>query len=343
MADARFFSSAGPYSVHDLTEKIGLKKHDSDLVLSGVASLDEAGPTEISFFSNIKLKDALSVTRAGAVLVTKPHAHLLPSGCLALLCDDPYRSMAEAAQFFFPEVANSRPREAAQAGSGNIHPDVVLGKNVILEPNVVIRAGVEVGDGSYIGSNAHIGHGVVIGRDCTIGANATVSYALLGDRVIVHSGANIGCDGFGFAPGAAHVKIPQLGRVILQDNVEIGGNAVIDRGGLGDTCIGEGSKIDNLVHIAHNVQLGRHCFITATCAVAGSSTLGDYVQMGGGAKVTGHVEIGDRCVISANSTVLRSFPADCNIAGTPARLREEMYRDQAFMSRQRKKAQTEQT
>ena len=343
MADARFFSSAGPYSVHDLTEKIGLEKHDSDLVLSGVASLDDAGPSELSFFSNNKLKGALSVTRAGAVLVTKPHAHLLPGGCLALLCDDPYRSMAEATQFFFPEVGNSRPPKALQAVSGNIHPDVVFGKNVTLEPNVVIGAGVEVGDGSYIGSNAYIGHGVVIGRDCTIGANATVSYALLGDRVIVHSGANIGCDGFGFAPGTAHLKIPQLGRAILQDDVEIGGNAVIDRGGLGDTYIGEGSKIDNLVHIAHNVQLGRHCFITATCAVAGSSMLGDYVQMGGGARVTGHVEIGDRCVISANSTVLRSFPAGCNIAGTPARLREEMYRDQAFVSRQRKKGQTEQT
>ena len=206
---------------------------------------------------------------------------------------------------------------------------------------LVIGAGAEIGDGSYIGANAHIGHGVVMGRNCTIGANASVSYALLGDGVIVHGGANIGCDGFGFAPGAAHVKIPQVGRVILQANVEIGGNTVIDRGALGDTVIGEGSKIDNVVHIAHNVQLGRHCFITATCAVAGSTTLGDYVQMGGGAKVTGHVEIGDRCVISANSAVLRSFPADCNIAGSPARLREELYRDQAFTSRQRKKAQDE--
>ncbi|MCH1569501.1 MAG: UDP-3-O-(3-hydroxymyristoyl)glucosamine N-acyltransferase, partial [Alphaproteobacteria bacterium] len=212
----------------------------------------------------------------------------------------------------------------------------VLGKNVVLEPNVVIGAKAEIGDNCHIGANSHIGHGVVIGRDCTIGANTTVSYALLGDRVIIHSGANIGCDGFGFAPGAAHVKIPQIGRVILQADVEIGGNTVIDRGALGDTVIGEGSKIDNLVHIAHNVQLGRHCFITATCAVAGSSTLGDYVQMGGGAKVAGHVEIGEHCVISANSAVLRSFPANCNIAGSPARLRNELYRDQAFLARLRK-------
>ena len=164
---------------------------------------------------------------------------------------------------------------------------------------------------------------------------------MLGDRVIVHGGANIGCDGFGFAPGESHVKIPQIGRVILQADVEIGGNAVIDRGALGDTVIGEGSKLDNLVHIAHNVQMGRHCFITATCAIAGSTTLGDYVQMGGGAKVTGHVEIGDNCVISANSAVLRSFPDNSKIAGSPARLRSELYRDQAFISRLRKKAQDE--
>jgi UDP-3-O-[3-hydroxymyristoyl] glucosamine N-acyltransferase len=339
MADARFFTSAGPYSVAVLAEKIALEKHDSDLMLTGVASLNEAGPEELSFFSNIKLKEALSATRAGAVLVTEAHAALLPDGCLALLCDDPYRSMAEASQLFFPETTKSRPPAAVQGVTDNIHPDAVVGDNVTLEANVVIGAGAEIGEGSYIGANAHIGHGVVMGRNCTIGANATVSYALLGDGVIVHGGANIGCDGFGFAPGAAHVKIPQLGRVILQANVEIGGNTVIDRGALGDTVIGEGSKIDNLVHIAHNVQLGRHCFITATCAVAGSTTLGDYVQMGGGAKVTGHVEIGDRCVISANSAVLRSFPADCNIAGSPARLRDELYRDQAFVSRLRKKAQ----
>ena len=338
MADARFFTPAGPYAVSVLAEKIAIEKNDGDLMLSGLASLEDARPEDLSFFSNIKLKDTLAATRAGAVLITAEHAALLPDGCLALLCDDPYRSMAQATQLFFPDAANARPPAAVQGASDNIHPDAVLGKNVILEPNVVIGAGAEIGDNSYIGANAFIGHGVVLGRNCTIGANASVAYALLGDGVIVHGGANIGCDGFGFAPGAAHLKIPQIGRVILQANVEIGGNTVIDRGALGDTVIGEGSKLDNLVHIAHNVQLGRHCFITASCAVAGSTTLGDYVQMGGGAKVTGHVEIGDHCVISANSAVLRSFPAKSNIAGAPARLREELYRELAFISRLRKEA-----
>ena len=339
MVDSRFFTSVGPFSVAALTEKIAIEKHDSDSELSGLASLAEAGPKELSFFSNIKLKDELTATRATAVLVKAEHAEFVPAGGLALLCDDPYRSMADATKLFFPEAGQGRPPNAVQGAAENVHPEAVLGDNVTLEPNVVIGAGAEIGDGSYIGANAHIGHGVVLGRNCTVGANATISYAMLGDRVIVHGGANIGCDGFGFAPGESHVKIPQIGRVILQADVEIGGNAVIDRGALGDTVIGEGSKLDNLVHIAHNVKMGRHCFITAACAIAGSTTLGDYVQMGGGAKVTGHVEIGDNCVISANSAVLRSFPDGSKIAGSPARLRSELYRDQAFISRLRKKAQ----
>lgn len=338
MADARFFTSAGPFSVAVLTKKSAIEARDDELLLSGLASLRAADSDNLSFFSDIRLQAELAATKAGAVLIKAEHADLVPPGSLALICDDPYRSMAEISQMFFPAAAQSRPPQEAIFKT-NIHPDAVLGENIVLEPNVVIGAGAEIGDNCHIGANSFIGHGVVLGRDCTIGANASIAYALIGDRVIVHGGANIGCDGFGFSAGAAHIKIPQLGRVILQADVEIGGNTVIDRGALADTIIGEGSKIDNLVHVAHNVQLGRHCFITATCAIAGSTTLGDYVQMGGGAKVTGHVEIGDRCVISANAAVLRSFPADSEIAGSPARFRSELYRDQAFISRLRKQAE----
>jgi UDP-3-O-[3-hydroxymyristoyl] glucosamine N-acyltransferase len=337
MIDPRFFSAAGPFSVAALSERDGIETRKDELLLSGIASLSRAAPDNLSFFSDSKLQDQLAATQAGAVLVRAEHAALVPSHSVALICGDPYRSMAEITQSFFPQAAQSRPPEG-RVGPDNVHPQAILGKNITLEPNVVIGAGAEIGDNCHIGANSFIGHGVVLGRDCTIGANASISYALLGDRVIVHGGANIGCDGFGFAPGAAHVKIPQLGRVILQADVEIGGNTVIDRGALDDTVIGEGSKLDNLVHIAHNVQLGRHCFITASCAIAGSAVLGDYVQMGGGAKITGHVTIGDNCLISANAAVLRSFPADSEIAGSPARLRSELYRDQAFVARQRKRA-----
>ena len=338
MADPRFFTSAGPFTVAELTKSLGLDGYDADIMIEGLASLSEAGPSHLSFLSNSKLVDTLQDCAAAAILVKAENKADCPSGVLPIICDDPYAAMAEIAQKFYPDAAHSRPsREVLEQGGAAIHPSAKLGNNVSIAPNVVIGPGAEIGDDCTIGAGAIIGHGVVLGRGCSIGPNALLGYALVGDRVIVQGGAHIGCDGFGFAPGAAHIKIPQLGRVILQADVEIGGNSVIDRGALGDTVIGEGSKLDNLVHIAHNVQVGRHCFITATCAIAGSTVVGDYVQMGGGSKITGHVVIGDHCVVSAMSAVLRSFPANSQIAGNPARLRSEVYRDQAFISRLRKK------
>ena len=340
MADPRFYRREGPFGVAELADHIGLDTVSADLSLSDIAALDEAGADALSFFSNAKLADKLAASRAGAVLVKAEHADLVPDGTVAIICPDPYRAMAQITQLFYPDTAQSRPPAFGRQGEHAVHPDAIIGNDVVIEANAVIGPKAEIGDGCYIGAGAYVGHGTVLGRGCTIGPNASVSYALLGNGVIVQGGAQIGVDGFGYAPGAAHIKIPQLGRVILQDNVEIGGNCGIDRGALGDTVVGEGTKIDNLTHLAHNVKMGRHCFITASCAVAGSTTIGDYVQMGGGAKVTGHVTIGDRCVISAMSAVLRSFPDDCQIAGAPARLRSELYRDQAFMSRLRKKGDT---
>lgn len=337
MADPRFFSSAGPFSGAELAELIG-SNVDAEIMIEGLASLTEAGPSHLSFLSNPKLLEQLKTTGAGAALVKGEQANDCPSSCLPIICDDPYRAMALIAQKFYPDAARSQaPASLVAQDKEAVHASAKIGAGVTIAPNATIGPNADIGDGCTIGAGAVIGHGVVLGRECTIGPNSIISYALLGDGVIVHGGANIGCDGFGFAPGETHIKIPQLGRVILQANVEIGANCGIDRGALGDTIIGEGSKIDNLVHVAHNVQIGRHCFITASCAIAGSTTLGDYVQMGGGAKVTGHVEVGDRSVISAMSAVLRSFPADSQIAGNPARLRSEVYRDQAFISKLRKK------
>lgn len=338
MADPRFFTSVGPFSVADLAKSLELADIDNTVMIEGLAALSEAGPSHLAFLSNPKLAEQLADTKAGAVLLRGEHADLCPPDSVALICDDPYAAMAKLAQKFFPGAARSHGgAENVSQGNEAVHPSAKIAQDVVMGPHAVIGPHAEIGEGSVIGAGAVIGHGVVIGRACTIGPNAIIGYALLGDRVIVHGGANIGCDGFGFAPGAAHIKIPQLGRVILQADVEIGSNCGIDRGALGDTVVGEGSKLDNLVHVAHNVQIGRHCFITASCAIAGSTVLGDYVQMGGGAKVTGHVEIGDHCVISAMSAVLRSFPANSQIAGNPARLRSELYRDQAFISRLRKK------
>ena len=341
MADPRFFQREGPFTAAELAEKIGLTDttgFETSVELADIAPLVEATPDQLSFFSNPKLADDLASGRAGAVLIKAEHAELCPSHTVALVCPDPYLAMAQITQIFYPHAAQSRPPQGRRQDGHAAHPDAEIGHNVDIQAGAIIGPGAQIGDDCFIGAGAYIGHGVVLGRGCTIGANASVAYSLLGDGVIVHGGAQIGIDGFGFAPGVTHTKIPQLGRVILQAGVEIGGNSAIDRGALGDTVIGEGSKLDNLVHIAHNVKMGRHCFITASVAIAGSTVVGDYVQMGGGAKVTGHVTIGDRCVVAAMSAVLRSFPADSEVAGAPARLRRELYRDQAFVSRLRKQS-----
>ncbi|MBT5519069.1 MAG: UDP-3-O-(3-hydroxymyristoyl)glucosamine N-acyltransferase [Rhodobiaceae bacterium] len=340
MADPRFFRREGPFTLSRLAELAGLDGVAGELELATLASLETAGRDALGFFSDVKRADELANTKAGAVLIKAEHADLCPEQTLAVICPDPYRAMAQVTQIFYPDAAQSRPMGGVSAAH-LVHPDAKIGKNVEIAPNVSIGAGAEIGDGCSLGAGVSIGHGVVLGRDCTVLPNASLAYALIGDRVIIQSGAVLGSDGFGFAPGASHAKVPQVGRVIVQADVEIGANASIDRGAFGDTVIGEGSKLDNLVHLAHNVQLGRHCFITACCAVAGSSVLGDYVQMGGCAAVTGHVTIGDRCVISAQAAVLRSFPADSQIAGSPGRLRSELYREMALVSRLRKTAERE--
>lgn len=337
MADPRFYQRSGPFRLDELAAGGAFEAPQNDLKLSDIASLDTADASELSFFSNPKLSDQLAATKAGAVLLKTAHADLCPDGTVPLICDDPYRAMAQISQMFYPLAARAQHMPGGMQDGHNVHPDAKIGANVVIAQNAIIGPGAEIGDGSYIGAGAVIGHGVIIGRDCTIGTNAVIGYALIGDRVIIHSGASIGVDGFGYAPGASHIKIPQLGRVILQADVEIGANGGIDRGALGDTIIGEGSKLDNLVHIAHNVQLGRHCFLTALCAVAGSSTLGDYVQMGGQSAVGGHVRVGNHCVIAANASVLSQVPDNTEVAGVPARPRLDVYRDLAFLSRLRKR------
>lgn len=221
-----------------------------------------------------------------------------------------------------------------------VHDTAQLGDNVQLSHGAVIGAGAEIGSGTIIGAGAVIGQGVVIGRDCVIGPNSTIGYCLMGNRVIVHAGVVVGSDGFGFAPGADFLKIPQLGRVIIQDDVELGANTAIDRGALNDTVIGEGTKLDNLVHLAHNVEIGRHCALTAGVAIAGGARLGDYVQVGGHAGIVGHIEVGSHSVIGAHALVTKSLADKSDVSGAPARARGALYRDQAFLTKLRKAQKT---
>jgi UDP-3-O-[3-hydroxymyristoyl] glucosamine N-acyltransferase len=216
----------------------------------------------------------------------------------------------------------------------HVHPQARLEDGVRIDPGAVVGPGAEIGSGTVLGPNAVIGPNVRIGRDCSIGAGATLTHALVGNRVIVHPGARIGQDGFGFAMGAGgHIKVPQVGRVIIQDDVEIGANTTIDRGASRDTVVGEGTKIDNLVQIAHNVVIGRHCVIVSGVGISGSTTLEDYVVLGGQVGVVGHLRIGMGSQIAGSSNVNRDVPPGSRWGGTPAKPVRTWFREMTTLAR----------
>jgi UDP-3-O-[3-hydroxymyristoyl] glucosamine N-acyltransferase len=222
----------------------------------------------------------------------------------------------------------------------SVHEDARLEDGVTVDPGAVVGPGAEIGAGTVICANAVIGPDVRIGRDCSVGPGASISHALVGDRVIIHAGARIGQDGFGYIPGKSHLKVPQLGRVIIQDDVEIGAGTTVDRGGGRDTMIGEGTKIDNLVQIAHNVSIGRKCLIAGHVGLSGSVTLGDAVMLGGKVGVADHRKIGDGAQLIALSGVMHDVPAGERWGGAPAKPLREFFREQVALQRLGKGAKT---
>jgi UDP-3-O-[3-hydroxymyristoyl] glucosamine N-acyltransferase len=289
--------------------------------ITDIAPLDSARPSDISFLDNPKYLGELAITRAGACLVTPRFAKAAPPGLALLLTTEPYRAFVTVARALFPHAL--RPSSPfgtrGRASQAHIHPAARLEAGVTVDPLAVIGPDVEIGAGTLIAAGAVIGASVAIGRDCVIGAGATVTHALIGDRVIVHPGARIGQDGFGYLPSpGGHVKIPQNRRVIIQDDVEIGANSTIDRGSTRDTIIGEGTKIDNLVQIAHNVSIGRHCLVAGQVGISGSAILGDFVMLGGKVGIADHVTIGSGAQLGAQSGVMHDVPAGARWLGSPA-------------------------
>jgi UDP-3-O-[3-hydroxymyristoyl] glucosamine N-acyltransferase len=331
MADPRFFAKAGPFALAELARRCGAELAtgtNPDAVLHDVAPLDKAGPSDLSFLDNKKYVDAFTVSHAGACLVHPSLATRAPDGMALLLSDDPYRAYAKVAAAFYPQA----PLVPGVAFGAHVDPSAILGEGVQVDPGVVIGARAEIGSGSVIGANSVIGPGVVIGEGCIIGAGATLSHAILGNRVNIYPGVRIGQDGFGFAMGpSGHLKVPQLGRVLIEDDVEIGANATIDRGAGPDTVIGTGCRIDNLVQIGHNVQLGRGCVIVAQVGISGSSRLDDFVVVGGQAGITGHLRIGAGVRIAAQSGVMRNIEAGNTVGGSPAVPMTEWLRQSAVL------------
>jgi UDP-3-O-[3-hydroxymyristoyl] glucosamine N-acyltransferase len=335
MANTDFFPLAATPTIGMIVQWTGATPSegaDLELVIRGVAAIDRAAPGVLTFLDNPRYSADLAATRASAVLLAPRFARNAPRGCIALTTAEPYRAFADVLARLYPTATRPGATFGAAGVSpgASIHPAARLEHDVSVDPGAVIGPGAEIGAGTIIGPNAVIGPLVRIGRNSAIGANCSIYCALIGDRVVIHPGSLIGQDGFGFAMGpTGHKKVPQIGRVIIQDDVEIGAGVAIDRGANRDTIIGEGSKIDNLVQIGHNVVIGRHCVIVAQTGISGSTTVGDFVAIGGQAGLTGHLEIGAGAQIAAQAGVMTDVPARERWGGAPAQPMREFFKEVA--------------
>jgi UDP-3-O-[3-hydroxymyristoyl] glucosamine N-acyltransferase len=304
-----------------------------------IAPLDRASPVAISFLDNKAYSIIATATHAGACITTAKLAVHLPKAVPAIIVPEPFRAFVMVMRELFPQAL--RPSSLAAPGESagaHVHPTARLENGVTLEPGAVIGPGAEIGSGSLIGAAAVIGSEVRIGRDCAIGAGCVITNALIGDRVILHPGSKVGQDGFGYLMGQdGHLKIPQVGRVIIQDDVEIGAGTTIDRGAIRDTIIGEGTKIDNLVQVGHNVSIGRHCVLVSQVGIAGSTTLEDFVVLGGRVAVNSDVTIGEGAWIAATSNVNSNVPAGVRWGGTPAKPIKQWFREMVTLERMARK------
>ena len=330
MGNARFFSRSGPYSLAVVAQAASGLACSRDLLLEGVAPLQIAGPYEVSFLDNPHYASTLEHTLAGAVIVHPDMQARVPAATVPIVTTEPYAGWARVAALFHP----------VPPVSPGIHPTAVVAESAKVDPTAeigplsIIEDAAEIGARCRIGPGAIVGSGVLVGRDCRIGAHVSLSYALLGERVCIHPGARIGQEGFGFASiKSGFLTVPQLGRVILEDDVEIGANTTIDRGSARDTVIGAGCRLDNLVQIGHNVVLGRCCVIVAQVGISGSTVLEDFVRVGGQAAMAGHRHIGQSAQIGAQAGVISDLPSGAIVLGSPAQPKQDFFRQVATLKR----------
>jgi len=300
---------------------------DANHIIKGVSPIQDANPGTITFLSNLSYKKYLASTNADAVIVEEKS---LLKHKMGIVVQNSQFAMAQALSLFNP-VLKENPIIDSMAYISN---DANIGKEVSIGPGACIEKGVKIGDGCKVGPNSVIGEDTVLGNNCQLYANVSIYNNIdIGSNVVVHSGTTIGSDGFGFVTmNEIHEKIPQTGNVVIEKNVEIGSNCSIDRGTIGSTIIGEMTKIDNLVHIAHNVKIGKGCLITAGFAVAGSTEIGDFCTFAGQVGIAPHLKIGNNSIVASKAGVTKSLKGEGVYAGFPARDIKDHNRRQALIN-----------
>lgn len=334
-----FFERPKSLTLAEIAASTGANLVDASLGerrIEGLAVLSEAGPRHLTFFENQKYREQLELCHAGACFVSAKLENHLPSRIPALRVANPYRAFVAVARRMHLDAL--RPRSLVHGTEISeravVDPSARLEDGVVVDPLAVIGPGAEVGQDTVIGAGAVIGPNVKIGRNCAIGAQTTVTCSLIGNNVIIHPGCRIGQDGFGYVPDASGLaKVPQTGRVIIQNDVEIGANTTVDRGALRDTVIGEGTKIDNLVQIAHNVVIGRNCIVVSQVGLSGSCTIGEGVALGARVGVGNHASVGDGAQLAAMTVVFRDIPPGGQWGGFPAKPSKLWLREVAVLER----------
>lgn len=337
MVDSNFYNVKENVTLADVAEVTGAVLNDKSKEgekIAHIATMNSATPNDICFFYDRKSKEQAAEIKAKACITTEDLLSFLPQGVIALTSSDPKVAFIKLNEYMYAEKQSAAGIEA----SAKIAASAKIGQNCRICANVVIEDNVIIGDNCIIEPNVFIAHDCKIGNNCKIGSNASVAYSIIGDNCYIYSGARIGFDGFGFQlMNYQHHRIPQLGRVIIGNDVEIGANTCIDRGALDDTIIESGCRIDNLVQIAHNDKLGRGCVVVAQVGIAGSCTLGDFVVLGGQVGLADHLNIGSGAQIAAQSGVMRDVEAGTVMMGSPCVPFKDFMRQVSFLQRNSKK------